>query len=88
MLRYQGVDWRDDAHWNCNAKLDPQQESTYDGTSLNPLEVPPPPEECPCVSLFPLSMSLLWIFLLSADAPSGSQKPCLQVMYLPMAYSW
>ena len=39
MLRYQGVNWRDEENWKCNAQLDPQQHDLYDGTSLNPLEV-------------------------------------------------
>ena len=39
MLRYQGMNWRDEETWKCNAQLDPQQHDLYDGTSLNPLEV-------------------------------------------------
>ena len=39
MLRYQGVDWRTKAFWKCNGMIDPRQEGSYDGASLNPLEV-------------------------------------------------
>eukprot|EP00878_Enallax_costatus_P024831 GHUV01026523.1.p1 GENE.GHUV01026523.1~~GHUV01026523.1.p1 ORF type:complete len:299 (+),score=79.13 GHUV01026523.1:220-1116(+) len=39
MLRYQGVDWRDKANWDCNAKLTPTSEYSNDGTSLDPNEV-------------------------------------------------
>ncbi|KAF8068311.1 UVR8 [Scenedesmus sp. PABB004] len=39
MLRYQGVDWRDRANWDCNARLTPTSEYSCDGTSLDPLEV-------------------------------------------------
>lgn len=39
MLRYQGVGWQDRSKWRCGAMVAPHQEGTYDGTSLNPLEV-------------------------------------------------
>lgn len=39
MLRYEGVDWQDRSKWRCGAMVAPHQEGTYDGTSLNPLEV-------------------------------------------------
>lgn len=39
MLRYQGVDWQDKTKWQCGNMISPHQEGTYDGTSLNPLEV-------------------------------------------------
>ena len=39
MLRYQGVEWQDRSKWRCGAMVAPHQEGTYDGTSLNPLEV-------------------------------------------------
>lgn len=39
MLRYQGLDWRDEENWDCNARVDPLQRNAYDGTSINPLEV-------------------------------------------------
>lgn len=39
MLRYEGVDWQDRSKWRCGAMIAPHQEGTYDGTSLNPLEV-------------------------------------------------
>ncbi|GAX76065.1 hypothetical protein CEUSTIGMA_g3508.t1 [Chlamydomonas eustigma] len=39
MTRYQGVDWRDPAHWGCNERLSPQGEYFYDGITLDPLEV-------------------------------------------------
>ena len=39
MLRYQGVDWQDKSKWRCGSMVAPHQEGTYDGTSLNPLEV-------------------------------------------------
>lgn len=41
MLRYQGVEWQDQSKWRCGAMVAPHQEGTYDGTSLNPLEVGP-----------------------------------------------
>ena len=37
--RYQGVDWRDEASWNCNQKLNPTGELYFDGTTLTPYEV-------------------------------------------------
>lgn len=39
MLRYQGVDWQDRSKWQCGSMVSPHQPNTYDGTSLNPLEV-------------------------------------------------
>mmetsp|Transcript_669 Transcript_669/g.1942 ORF Transcript_669/g.1942 Transcript_669/m.1942 type:complete len:501 (-) Transcript_669:495-1997(-) len=39
MLRYAGVDWRDPAFANCNAGENPYKENSFDGVSLNPLEV-------------------------------------------------
>ena len=39
MLRYQGVDWQDHSKWRCGGMVVPHQQGTYDGTSLNPLEV-------------------------------------------------
>ncbi|GFR43780.1 hypothetical protein Agub_g4894 [Astrephomene gubernaculifera] len=39
MTKYQGLDWRDKANWDCNARYSPQSELTYDGISLDPLEV-------------------------------------------------
>lgn len=39
MLRYKGLDWRDKSVWKCNGMVDPRPEGTYDGASLNPLEV-------------------------------------------------
>lgn len=41
MLRYQGIDWQDSSKWRCGSMISPHQEGTYDGTSLNPLEVSP-----------------------------------------------
>ena len=41
MLRYQGIDWKDNSKWRCGNMISPHQEGTYDGTSLNPLEVNP-----------------------------------------------
>lgn len=41
MLRYQGIDWQDNSKWRCGNMISPHQEGTYDGTSLNPLEVNP-----------------------------------------------
>lgn len=42
MLRYQDIDWKDNSKWRCGNMIAPHQEGTYDGTSLNPLEVSPP----------------------------------------------
>lgn len=39
MLRYQDIDWKDNSKWRCGNMIAPHQEGTYDGTSLNPLEV-------------------------------------------------
>ncbi|GAX85088.1 hypothetical protein CEUSTIGMA_g12508.t1 [Chlamydomonas eustigma] len=39
MIRYQGIDWLDDQHWGCNAKMVPTVEFGYDGIHLNPYEV-------------------------------------------------
>ncbi|KXZ52810.1 hypothetical protein GPECTOR_8g196 [Gonium pectorale] len=39
MTKYQGLDWRDKANWACNGRLSPQSELTYDGLSLDPMEV-------------------------------------------------
>lgn len=41
MLRYQDVNWQDNTKWRCGSMVAPHQEGTYDGTSLNPLEVGP-----------------------------------------------
>ena len=41
MLRYQNVNWQDSSKWRCGNMIAPHQEGTYDGTSLNPLEVCP-----------------------------------------------
>ena len=38
MMRYQGVDWRDHANWECNAGFSPYAENHYDGLSIEPLE--------------------------------------------------
>lgn len=38
-LRFQGVDWRDQAAWSCNAGLNPYGEKMYDGIDVNPIEV-------------------------------------------------
>ena len=38
-LRYQGVDWRDEASWGCNGGQAPNGVSYYDGTDLDPYEV-------------------------------------------------
>ncbi|KAK9821494.1 hypothetical protein WJX74_002692 [Apatococcus lobatus] len=39
MLRYQGVNWRDPQHWDCNGQAEPTFMHSYDGEHLNPLEV-------------------------------------------------
>jgi len=39
MLRYQGVNWRDTSHWQCNGGLNPYAEWMYDGINLSPFEV-------------------------------------------------
>ena len=38
-LRYQGVDWRDEANWGCNGGQAPNGVSYYDGIDLDPYEV-------------------------------------------------
>ena len=40
MARYQGLDWREGSKWGCNAMIDPTLEGRYDGSSLQPYEVP------------------------------------------------
>ena len=39
MSRYQGVDWRSPATWQCNQRVPPDYENHYDGISINPYEV-------------------------------------------------
>ncbi|PNW75479.1 hypothetical protein CHLRE_12g528300v5 [Chlamydomonas reinhardtii] len=39
MTKYQGLDWRDKANWDCNGRSSPQSDLTYDGISLDPYEV-------------------------------------------------
>eukprot|EP00195_Chlamydomonas_chlamydogama_P010072 CAMPEP_0202914022 /NCGR_PEP_ID=MMETSP1392-20130828/62019_1 /ASSEMBLY_ACC=CAM_ASM_000868 /TAXON_ID=225041 /ORGANISM="Chlamydomonas chlamydogama, Strain SAG 11-48b" /LENGTH=431 /DNA_ID=CAMNT_0049605511 /DNA_START=282 /DNA_END=1577 /DNA_ORIENTATION=- len=39
MTRYQSVDWRDQANWECNQRFNPMGENYYDGITLDPLEV-------------------------------------------------
>ncbi|GLC37809.1 hypothetical protein PLESTM_000650400 [Pleodorina starrii] len=39
MTKYQGIDWRNKSNWGCNARSTPQSELTYDGITLDPLEV-------------------------------------------------
>lgn len=39
MLRYQGVDFREESKWNCNQRISPLYEHMYDGININPLEV-------------------------------------------------
>ncbi|KAI7836092.1 hypothetical protein COHA_010020 [Chlorella ohadii] len=39
MMRYQGVDWLDQANWHCNKRANPYGEHYLDGISLNPFEV-------------------------------------------------
>lgn len=39
MLRYQGIDFRDRAKWNCNQRISPLLPDAYDGFNLHPLEV-------------------------------------------------
>lgn len=34
-----GVDWRNAANWDCNERMSPLLDSTYDGLSVHPLEV-------------------------------------------------
>lgn len=41
MMRYQTIDWRDKEAAKCNAQMDPTRSRTYDGTTLNPMEVHP-----------------------------------------------
>lgn len=38
MLRYQGVDWRDQINWQCNGGNNPFTEFQNDGLSVHPLE--------------------------------------------------
>lgn len=37
--RYQGVDWRDEGMWKCNAGLDPYAHVIEDAVSLTPMEL-------------------------------------------------
>jgi hypothetical protein len=39
MVRYQDVDWTNEANWECNSRVNPYGESYYDGISLTPFEV-------------------------------------------------
>lgn len=39
MLRYASVDFRDKSKWNCNGRVNPMMQHTYDGHDLHPLEV-------------------------------------------------
>lgn len=39
MMRYQDVDWLDQANWKCNKQANPYGEFYLDGVSLNPFEV-------------------------------------------------
>ena len=39
MSRYQGVDWRSPATWQCNQRVPPDYENHYDGISISPYEV-------------------------------------------------
>jgi hypothetical protein len=39
MLRYQGVNFRDSQYHNCNGGHNPLQVNSYDGITVNPLEV-------------------------------------------------
>lgn len=38
-VRYQGVDWRDEANWGCNAERNPYGQFYLDGGSLEAMEV-------------------------------------------------
>ncbi|KDD76746.1 hypothetical protein H632_c120p2 [Helicosporidium sp. ATCC 50920] len=38
MLRYEAVDFRDTATWECNARMSPLLPGTYDGGNVHPLE--------------------------------------------------
>eukprot|EP00798_Chlamydomonas_sp_ICE-L_P032248 gene32248-16814_t len=38
MIRYQGVDFRDQANWGCNGRMAPTSEHSYDGITLEPYE--------------------------------------------------
>lgn len=39
MYKYKNVNWLDQRHWNCNSNAHPSRHGTYDGVSMNPLEV-------------------------------------------------
>ncbi|GIL98607.1 hypothetical protein Vretimale_3951 [Volvox reticuliferus] len=39
MTKYQNIDWRNKSNWGCNARSSPQSDLTYDGITLDPLEV-------------------------------------------------
>ncbi|RMZ57647.1 hypothetical protein APUTEX25_001847, partial [Auxenochlorella protothecoides] len=39
MLRYAGVDWRDEGVWTCNRGMNPLLDRGYDGANAHPLEV-------------------------------------------------
>jgi len=38
LMAYQGKDWTDESHWNCNSHKHPSREETYFGISEHPLE--------------------------------------------------
>lgn len=38
MLKYKGINWRDEEHWNCNNNVHPSRIGMYDGISQHPLE--------------------------------------------------
>lgn len=37
--RYQGVDWRDQRYWDCNAGVNPFNNAVEDATGLAPMEL-------------------------------------------------
>ncbi|GLI58416.1 hypothetical protein VaNZ11_000118 [Volvox africanus] len=39
MTKYQNIDWRNKLNWGCNSRSSPQSDLTYDGITLDPLEV-------------------------------------------------
>lgn len=38
VLRYQGVDWRNESTWHCNAGTSPLNKDSFDGSTLQPLD--------------------------------------------------
>jgi len=39
LFRYQGIDWRQKANWNCNGNIHPSRRGSNDGVDIQPLEV-------------------------------------------------